>query len=142
MRFLVAVTHPKNNYSSRTPCSSLLPLLNAHAATSGKQSNFTRKSSNHNKASEGKAANPKMASNLPSAADSSHQAVPTNKQVSRSGEADPGARCRAETTCLTSEASISHWPRRTPLVHPATFHRHFPRWRKCPSYTVALGEST
>ncbi|XP_063500976.1 SPATS2-like protein isoform X2 [Symphalangus syndactylus] len=54
------ITHPKNNYSSRTPCSSLLPLLNAHAATSGKQSNFSRKSSTHNKPSEGKAANPKM----------------------------------------------------------------------------------
>lgn len=85
--FLVAVTHPKNNYSSRTPCSSLLPLLNAHATTSGKQSNFTRKSSNHNKPSEGKAANPKLASNLPSTADSSHQAVPANKQVNCSREA-------------------------------------------------------
>ncbi|OBS63885.1 hypothetical protein A6R68_07576, partial [Neotoma lepida] len=58
--FFVAVTHPKNNYSSRTPCSSLLPLLNTHAVTSGKQGNFARKSSNHNKPSEGKAANPKM----------------------------------------------------------------------------------
>ncbi|KAF3824246.1 hypothetical protein GH733_008531 [Mirounga leonina] len=80
------ITHPKNNYSSRTPCSSLLPLLNAHAATSGKQSHFTRKSSNHNKPSEGKAANPKMASNLPSAADSSHQAVPANKQNGSSSQ--------------------------------------------------------
>uniref|UniRef100_A0A8D1SV33 Spermatosis associated serine rich 2 like n=1 Tax=Sus scrofa TaxID=9823 RepID=A0A8D1SV33_PIG len=74
------ITHPKNNYSSRTPCSSLLPLLNAHATTSGKQSNFTRKSSSHTKPSEGKAANPKMASNLPSTADSSHQTAPANKQ--------------------------------------------------------------
>ncbi|XP_064442955.1 SPATS2-like protein isoform X4 [Mirounga angustirostris] len=80
------ITHPKNNYSSRTPCSSLLPLLNAHAATSGKQSHFTRKSSNHNKPLEGKAANPKMASNLPSAADSSHQAVPANKQNGSSSQ--------------------------------------------------------
>ena len=82
---LVAVTHPKNNYSSRTPCSSLLPLLTAHAATSGKQSNFTRKSSNHNKPSEGKAVNPKMTSNLPSTVDLSHQALPPNKQVSALG---------------------------------------------------------
>uniref|UniRef100_A0A8D2AT93 Spermatosis associated serine rich 2 like n=2 Tax=Sciurus vulgaris TaxID=55149 RepID=A0A8D2AT93_SCIVU len=73
------ITHPKNNYSSRTPCSSLLPLLNAHAANSGKQSNFNRKSS-HSKPSEGKAANPKVVSSLPSTADPSHQAMPTNKQ--------------------------------------------------------------
>lgn len=81
------ITHPKNNYSSRTPCSSLLPLLNAHAAASGKQSNFTRKSSNHNKpSSEGKAANPKTVSNHPSTADSSHQAMPPNKQNGSSSQ--------------------------------------------------------
>lgn len=80
------ITHPKNNYSSRTPCSNLLPLLNTHAATSGKQSNFTRKSSNHNKPSEGKAANPKMASNHPSTVDSSHQAMPPNKQNGSSSQ--------------------------------------------------------
>uniref|UniRef100_A0A8C7B286 Spermatosis associated serine rich 2 like n=1 Tax=Neovison vison TaxID=452646 RepID=A0A8C7B286_NEOVI len=80
------ITHPKNSYSSRTPCSSLLPLLNAHAAASGKQSHFTRKSTNHNKPSEGKAATPKMASNLPSAADSSPQAVPANKQNGSSSQ--------------------------------------------------------
>uniref|UniRef100_A0A8C5VYE2 Spermatosis associated serine rich 2 like n=2 Tax=Microcebus murinus TaxID=30608 RepID=A0A8C5VYE2_MICMU len=80
------ITHPKNSYSSRTPCSSLLPLLNAHAATSGKQSNFTRKSSNHNRPSEGKAANPKMVSSLPSTADPSHQAVPATKQNGSSSQ--------------------------------------------------------
>uniref|UniRef100_G3SNK1 Spermatosis associated serine rich 2 like n=1 Tax=Loxodonta africana TaxID=9785 RepID=G3SNK1_LOXAF len=74
------ITHPKNSYSSRTPCSSLLPLLNTHSAASGKQSNFTRKSSNHSKPSEGKAANLKMASNLPNTTDTSHQAMPANKQ--------------------------------------------------------------
>ncbi|XP_006975179.2 SPATS2-like protein isoform X1 [Peromyscus maniculatus bairdii] len=76
------ITHPKNSYSSRTPCSSLLPLLNAHAhaATSGKQGNFARKPSNHNKPSEGKVANPKMVSGLPSTADACHQTVPANKQ--------------------------------------------------------------
>ncbi|XP_015095493.1 SPATS2-like protein isoform X1 [Vicugna pacos] len=79
------ITHPKNNYSSRTPCSSLLPLLNAHAAASGKQSSFPRKSSNHNKPSEGKAANPKVAGNLPGA-DSSHQAVPAAKQNGSSSQ--------------------------------------------------------
>ncbi|XP_066201696.1 SPATS2-like protein isoform X2 [Saccopteryx leptura] len=80
------ITHPKNNYSSRTPCSSLLPLLTTHAAASGKQSNFTRKSSNHNKPSEGKMANPKMAGNLPSTMDSSHQTMPPNKQNGSSSQ--------------------------------------------------------
>ncbi|XP_034354998.1 SPATS2-like protein isoform X5 [Arvicanthis niloticus] len=74
------ITHPKNNYSSRTPCSSLLPLLNTHGVASGKQGNFARKSSGHNKPSEGKAANPKMVSGLPSTADACHQTMPTNKQ--------------------------------------------------------------
>ncbi|XP_038171340.1 SPATS2-like protein isoform X3 [Arvicola amphibius] len=74
------ITHPKNNYSSRTPCSSLLPLLNTPAVASGKQGNFARKSSSHNKPSEGKVANPKMVSGLPSTADACHQTMPTNKQ--------------------------------------------------------------
>lgn len=86
--FLVAVTHPKNSYSSRTPCSSLLPLLSAHAAA-GRQGSFARKPSGHGKPSEGKAPNPKLASSLPSPADSSHQAVPAHKQVSGWG----GPRC-------------------------------------------------
>ncbi|XP_057360304.1 SPATS2-like protein [Manis pentadactyla] len=80
------ITHPKNSYSPRTPCSSLLPLLNAHTAASGKQSNFTRKPASHNKSSEGKAAGPKVASNLPSTADGSHQAVPTSKQNGSSSQ--------------------------------------------------------
>ncbi|XP_037705343.1 SPATS2-like protein isoform X2 [Choloepus didactylus] len=80
------ISHPKNNYSSRTPCSNLLPLLNAHAGASGKQSNFTRKPSNHNKPSEGKAGNPKMASHPPSTTDSSHQAVPASKQNGSSSQ--------------------------------------------------------
>lgn len=74
------ITHPKNNYSSRTPCSSLLPLLNAHAVASGKQGNFARKSSGHNKPNEGKPANPKMVSGLPSTADACQQTMPTTKQ--------------------------------------------------------------
>ncbi|MEJ1271918.1 spermatogenesis associated serine-rich 2-like [Cricetulus griseus] len=78
--FFVAVTHPKNNYSSRTPCTSLLPLLNTHAVAAGKQGNFARKSSNHNKPSEGKVANPKMVGGLPNTADACHQTMPTNKQ--------------------------------------------------------------
>ncbi|XP_016077039.1 PREDICTED: SPATS2-like protein isoform X2 [Miniopterus natalensis] len=80
------ITHPKNSYSSRTPCSSLLPLLSAHTAASGKQSNFSRKPSSHNRPPESKAANPKMASNLPSAADSSHQAMPPHKQNGSSSQ--------------------------------------------------------
>lgn len=74
------ITHPKNNYSSRTPCSSLLPLLNTPTVASGKQGNFARKSSNHSKPSEGKVANPKMVSGLPSTADACHQTMPMNKQ--------------------------------------------------------------
>ncbi|XP_060050168.1 SPATS2-like protein isoform X2 [Erinaceus europaeus] len=80
------ITHPKNSYSSRTPCTSLLPLLNAHPASSGKQGNFPRKSSSHTKPSEGKAANPKMANNLPNTADTSHQAMPVNKQNGSSSQ--------------------------------------------------------
>ncbi|XP_023615712.1 SPATS2-like protein isoform X1 [Myotis lucifugus] len=77
------ITHPKNNYSSRAPCSSLLPLLTAHSA-SGKQSNFARKSTH--KPSEGKAANPKTAGNQPSTADSAHQATPPNKQTTSNSQ--------------------------------------------------------
>ncbi|KAM6178111.1 SPATS2-like protein isoform 2-T3 [Rhynchocyon petersi] len=80
------ITHPKNNYSSRTPCSALLPLLNAHTAAPGKQSNFPRKSSSHNKPSEGKAANPKMTGNLPSTTDISHQALAGSKQNGSSSQ--------------------------------------------------------
>uniref|UniRef100_A0A2K5KN00 Spermatosis associated serine rich 2 like n=2 Tax=Cercocebus atys TaxID=9531 RepID=A0A2K5KN00_CERAT len=80
------ITHPKKNYSSRTPCSSLLPLKKKHAATSGKQSNFSRKKKTHNKPSEGKAANPKMVSSLPSTTDPSHQAMPANKQNGSSNQ--------------------------------------------------------
>nr|KAF6337502.1 spermatogenesis associated serine rich 2 like [Myotis myotis] len=77
------ITHPKNNYSSRAPCSSLLPLLTTHTA-SGKQSNFARKSTH--KPSEGKAANPKTAGNLPNTADSAHQATPPNKQTTSNSQ--------------------------------------------------------
>ncbi|XP_077010716.1 SPATS2-like protein [Tamandua tetradactyla] len=80
------ISHPKNNYSSRTPCSSLLPLLNTHAGASGKQSSFIRKSSNHNKPSEGKATNPKMASSLPSTTDSPLQAMLPSKQNGSSSQ--------------------------------------------------------
>uniref|UniRef100_F7A0N0 Spermatosis associated serine rich 2 like n=1 Tax=Equus caballus TaxID=9796 RepID=F7A0N0_HORSE len=79
------ITHPKNSYSSRTPCSSLLPLLSAHAAA-GRQGSFARKPSGHGKPSEGKAPNPKLASSLPSPADSSHQAVPAHKQNGSSSQ--------------------------------------------------------
>ncbi|KAM5279748.1 SPATS2-like protein [Ctenodactylus gundi] len=74
------ITHPKNSYSPRPPCSGLLHLLSTHMATPGKQSSFSRKSSNHNKPPEGKAANPKAGSSLSSAADPSHPAAPTKQQ--------------------------------------------------------------
>ncbi|XP_006889136.1 PREDICTED: SPATS2-like protein isoform X1 [Elephantulus edwardii] len=79
------ITHPKNNYSSRTPCSSLLPLLNSHTAALGKQSSFSRKPPSH-KPSEGKAANPKMTSSLPNTTDTSHQTMPTSKQNGSSSQ--------------------------------------------------------
>lgn len=110
--FLVTVTHPKNNYSSRTPCSSLLPLLNAHAhaATSGKQGNFARKPSNHNKPSEGKVANPKMVSGLPSTADACHQTVPANKQVSRLGRASPALCAGSQQTPVCPQGNLHPFP--------------------------------
>ncbi|XP_023568127.1 SPATS2-like protein isoform X3 [Octodon degus] len=74
------ITHPKNSYSSRAPCSSLLPLLSAHGAGSGRQSGFTRKSSSHSKGTEGKAATSKLLGSLPSAGEPSHQAMPAAKQ--------------------------------------------------------------
>lgn len=74
------ITHPKNSYSSRAPCSSLLPLLSTHAAGSGRQSGFARKSLNHSKGAEVKAANPKLPGGLPGATEPSHQATPAAKQ--------------------------------------------------------------
>ncbi|XP_056650147.1 SPATS2-like protein isoform X2 [Monodelphis domestica] len=73
------ISHPKNNYSSRTPCSSLLPVLNAHTATSGKQNNYNRKPPSH-KTSDNKAAVTKMPSNPPNANETSPQVIPATKQ--------------------------------------------------------------
>lgn len=74
------ISHPKNSYSPRMPCSSLLPLLSAHAAASGRQSGFTRKSPSHSKGPEGKASNPRLTGGLPSAPEPSLQALPAAKQ--------------------------------------------------------------
>ncbi|KAG8520964.1 SPATS2-like protein [Galemys pyrenaicus] len=127
------ITHPKNNYSSRTPCTSLLPLLNAHPAASGKQSNFSRKSSSHNKPSEGKAANPKMANNLPNTADTAHQALPVNKQVSHSTEVlqPPGHDDREETAHWQRTETATAGCRTSPLLpgHAAHTPEVFSMWR-------------
>ncbi|XP_072468917.1 SPATS2-like protein isoform X1 [Notamacropus eugenii] len=73
------ISHPKNNYSSRTPCSSLLPVVNAHTTASGKQNTYNRKPSSH-KTSDNKAAITKMPSNPPSTNETSPQVIPATKQ--------------------------------------------------------------
>ncbi|NXA14543.1 SPS2L protein, partial [Sapayoa aenigma] len=74
------ISHPKNNYSSRTPCSLVLSSMTSHATT-GKQNTHTRKSSNNAKNSDNKAASFKV-QNHPSSnpTESSSQGTPTNKQ--------------------------------------------------------------
>ncbi|XP_010176829.1 PREDICTED: SPATS2-like protein [Mesitornis unicolor] len=74
------ISHPKNNYSSRTPCSSVLSSMTSHATT-GKQTMHTRKSSSNTKNSDNKTASTKVQSHLSSnPPDSSSQGIPTNKQ--------------------------------------------------------------
>uniref|UniRef100_A0A8V0ZXS9 Spermatosis associated serine rich 2 like n=1 Tax=Gallus gallus TaxID=9031 RepID=A0A8V0ZXS9_CHICK len=75
------ISHPKNNYSSRTPCSSVLSSLTSHATT-GKQNTHTRKSSSNAKNSDNKTASTKVQSHHSSnPTESSSQGIPTNKQV-------------------------------------------------------------
>ncbi|NXC20914.1 SPS2L protein, partial [Corythaeola cristata] len=74
------ISHPKNNYSSRTPCSSVLSSMTSHATT-GKQNTHTRKSSTNTKNSDNKTASTKVQSHLSAnATESSSQGIPTNKQ--------------------------------------------------------------
>ncbi|XP_073162431.1 SPATS2-like protein isoform X2 [Lepidochelys kempii] len=74
------ISHPKNNYSSRTPCSSVLLSVTSHVA-SGKQSTHSRKSSSHIKNFDSKTASTKMPNHLISnPTESSPQVTPTNKQ--------------------------------------------------------------
>ncbi|NWY50172.1 SPS2L protein, partial [Chionis minor] len=74
------ISHPKNNYSSRTPCSSMLSSMTSHATT-GKQNTHTRKSSSHAKNSDNKTASTKVQGHLSSnPTESSSQGIPTNKQ--------------------------------------------------------------
>ncbi|XP_074000952.1 SPATS2-like protein [Numenius arquata] len=71
------ISHPKNNYSSRTPCSSVLSSMTSHVTT-GKQNTHTRKSS---KNSDNKTASTKVQGHLSSSpTESSSQGIPTNKQ--------------------------------------------------------------
>ncbi|XP_037997769.1 SPATS2-like protein [Motacilla alba alba] len=74
------ISHPKNNYSSRTPCSLLLSSMTSHATT-GKQNTHNRKSSSNAKNSDNKTTSSKVQS-YPSSnpTESSSQGVPTNKQ--------------------------------------------------------------
>ncbi|XP_010013061.1 PREDICTED: SPATS2-like protein isoform X2 [Nestor notabilis] len=74
------ISHPKNNYSSRTPCSSVLSSMTSHATT-GKQNTHTRKFSSNAKNSDNKPANTKVQSHLsPNPTESASQGVPANKQ--------------------------------------------------------------
>ncbi|KFP28311.1 SPATS2-like, partial [Colius striatus] len=74
------ISHPKNNYSSRTPCSSVLSSMTSHATTS-KQNTHTRKSSSNIKNSDNKPVSTKVQSHLSSnPTESSSQGIPTNKQ--------------------------------------------------------------
>ncbi|NXG64298.1 SPS2L protein, partial [Hemiprocne comata] len=74
------ISHPKNNYSSRTPCSSVLSSMTSHATT-GKQNMHTRKSSSSAKNSDNKTATTKVQRHLSSnPTESSSQGIPTNKQ--------------------------------------------------------------
>ncbi|NXB31350.1 SPS2L protein, partial [Eulacestoma nigropectus] len=74
------ISHPKNNYSLRTPCSLVLSSMTSHATT-GKQNTHTRKSSSNAKNSDNKTASSKV-QNQPSSnpTESPSQGVPTNKQ--------------------------------------------------------------
>ncbi|NXG16580.1 SPS2L protein, partial [Grallaria varia] len=74
------ISHPKNNYSSRTPCNLVLSSITSHATT-GKQNMHTRKSSTNAKNSDNKTASIKVQSHLSSnPTESSSQGIPTNKQ--------------------------------------------------------------
>ncbi|XP_030341463.1 SPATS2-like protein isoform X2 [Strigops habroptila] len=74
------ISHPKNNYSSRTPCSSVLSSMTSHATT-GKQNTHTRKFSSNAKNSDNKPATTKVQSHLsPNPAESASQGIPANKQ--------------------------------------------------------------
>ncbi|NXM69479.1 SPS2L protein, partial [Serilophus lunatus] len=74
------ISHPKNNYSSRTPCSLVLSSMTSHATT-GKQNTHARKSSSNAKNSDNKAASIKVQSHPSSSTtESSSQGIPTNKQ--------------------------------------------------------------
>ncbi|NXN58252.1 SPS2L protein, partial [Rynchops niger] len=74
------ISHPKNNYSSRTPCSSVLSSVTSHVTT-GKQNTHSRKSSSNAKNSDNKTASTKAQGHLSSnPTESSSQGIPTNKQ--------------------------------------------------------------
>ncbi|NXL52351.1 SPS2L protein, partial [Podilymbus podiceps] len=74
------ISHPKNNYSSRTPCSSMLSAMTSHATT-GKQNMHARKSSGNAKNSDHKTASTKVQSHLSSnPTESSSQGILINKQ--------------------------------------------------------------
>ncbi|NXG42887.1 SPS2L protein, partial [Psilopogon haemacephalus] len=74
------ISHPKNNYSSRTSCSSVLSSMTSHGTT-GKQNTHSRRSFGNAKNSDNKAGNTKAQSHLSSnLTEPSSQGTVTNKQ--------------------------------------------------------------
>ncbi|NWI13738.1 SPS2L protein, partial [Crypturellus soui] len=74
------ISRPKNNYSPRTPCNSVLSSMTSQVTT-GKQNTHTRKSSSNAKNFDNKAASSKVQGHLSSnPTESSPQGIPTNKQ--------------------------------------------------------------
>ncbi|KGL79502.1 SPATS2-like, partial [Tinamus guttatus] len=80
------ISRPKNNYSARTPCNSVLSSMTSQVTT-GKQNTHTRKSSSNAKNFDNKTASTKVQGHLSSnPAESSPQRIPTNKQNAPSSQ--------------------------------------------------------
>ncbi|XP_019409450.1 PREDICTED: SPATS2-like protein isoform X2 [Crocodylus porosus] len=74
------ISHPKNNYSSRTPCSSVLSSVTSNLSA-GKQNTHPRKACSNMKNSESKTGSTKMPIYVPSnPTEPTTQVVPMNKQ--------------------------------------------------------------
>ncbi|NXA53782.1 SPS2L protein, partial [Nothocercus julius] len=80
------ISRPKNNYSSRTPCNSVLSSMTSQVTTV-KQNTQTQKSSSNAKNFDNKTANTKVQGHLSSnPTESSPQGIPTNKQNAPSSQ--------------------------------------------------------
>ncbi|NXA40760.1 SPS2L protein, partial [Eudromia elegans] len=80
------ISRPKNNYSSRTPCSSVLSSMTSQVTT-GKQNTHTRKFSSNAKNFDNKPANAKAQNHLSSnPTECSPHGIPTNRQNASSSQ--------------------------------------------------------